>query len=497
MLFYILAVKLPYLAMYLKVERQSISWYLVFSLSIKDLLHDWRVASALMLSIVSVVTPLLLLFGLKTGVVATLQEILIKDPRNLEVIIFENTSLPNAWFDKYRADTKQVRFIIPKTRTSNTMIDVENQDNYRLNRVELIPTAPGDPLLPSDLNPPSQTLDTLLTYAASTQLDLRQGDQLNVWFKRKLDGIEQHESIPLNIIGIVPDASFSRPALFVNLSFLEALEDYRDGYAVPRLSILLNKDKTSEVTEVFDNFHFATKSTPIFSFLIEPNTEFSKSHEQCVELDHKFDKTPVKPPKSLLNQGKSRNSPRSSYASARLYAQTPENVDTLATQLRHSGIDVRTRSEDIYRLQAADRLLSQVLGLIAIISLAGGYLAFGGAIWITIERKRHSLALLRLLGLCGRQIIGFCLFQATVLGSIAFIISYGLYWLGSNLLNHYGANLFLELLNADINGILLCQLSLKEGFMAAAATLLFTLFASLLGAVHAKSFQAAECLREI
>ena len=502
--------------MHLETSSKSARWPLVFSLGLKDLWHDWRVSSALMLSIVSVVTPLLLLFGLKTGVVETLREILLKDPRNLEVIIFENTRLPKTWFDKLRAENELVRFVIPRTRTLNTMIDVENQDNYLLKHVELIPTAPGDPLLPVDLHLPTHLTDVLLTHAATKQLfgEEQQGETIKVWLRRKLDGIDQREAFQLHVVGIVPEASFARPALFVSLEFLEALEDFRDGYAAPGLSVdqhavraspqMLGGDKASLLSlthlgEVMPIDNWLAGST---SVIPRPETKQSIWQDSLGGMGQDGFPIPTaasmdEKSKTAVLQGKIRTEPRSSYASARLYAQSPEKVVKLADRLRASGIEVRTRGEDIARLQAADRLLGRVLGLIAIIALVGGYLAFGGAIWISIERKRAALALLRLIGLSGNQIIGFCLQQAVILGVFAFAISYLLYWLGAEALNRYGSSLFLELLKADAVGILLCQLHLKEGLIAAAATLLFTLVASLLGAIHAKSFQPAECLREV
>ena len=500
-------------------------WWLVFSLCIKDLRHDWRVSSALTLSIVSVVTPLLLLFGLKTGVVETLREILLKDPRNLEVIIFENTRLPKAWFDTRRSESELVRFVIPRTRTLNTMIDVENQDNYLLKHVELLPTASGDPLLPVGLLPPIYLMDILLTHAAAAQLDVEQGGTVKVWLKRKLDGIDQREALQLNVVGIVPEAAFARPALFVTLDFLEALEDFRDGYAVPALYV--GQTPSSPSVLVLTSYEAGLFGVDSRNLTLAPvgglscqgmPVEDGLAGDQvlfpCLETKRwiwldSFEialqngiTTPFaaplrNEPKPLVLQGRRRTEPRTSYAGARLYAQNPEDVVKLADSLRTSGIEVRTRGEDIARLQAADHLLGRVLGLIALIALLGGYLAFGGAIWISIERKRTTLALLRLIGLSGNQIIGFCLQQAVLLGVFAFAVSFILYWLGQMALNRYGSSLFIKLLQADAQGVLLCQLHLREGLIAAAATLLFTIIASLLGVLHAKSFQPAECLREV
>ncbi len=456
-------------------------WKQVFNLSIKDLCHDWRVSSTLILSIVSVLAPLLLLFGLKTGVVETFKESLLSDPRNLEVIIVENTRLSKDWFDELRAETELVRFVIPRTRTLNMMIDVQNQDNYLLKRVELVPTGSGDPLLPVDLLPPENLKDVLLTHAAASQLATEKGSTIKVWLKRKLDGINQSVVLHLNVIGIVPESTFARPALFVTLNFLEAYEDYRMGIAAP----LLHVNQLSE-------------NPPTLMHRMDDTEQLESHSRETIQtpaddlLDGKMS-TPTKPE---VLQGKTRTEPRTSYASARLYAQRPEDVTKLADSLRTSGIEVRTRGEDIARLQAIEHLLGRIMGLIVIVALIGGCLTFGGVNWISIERKRTALASLRLIGLSGNQVIMFCLNQAVILSFLAFLTSYLLYLLGAEILNHYGSGLYLTLLKTDAVDILLCQLHLEEGLIVAISTFLFTLFTSLLGAVHAKSFQPAECLRE-
>lgn len=473
---------------------------LVPRLAHDDLRHDWRVFGALMLSIVSVLAPLLLLFGLKTGVVETMREILLRDPRNLEVIVFENTHLPRAWFDKLRAETGLVRFVIPRTRTLNTLIDVENHDNYLLKHVEIIPTASGDPLLPSDLVPPTRPLEVLLTHAAAAQLSVGRGDTIKVWLKRTLAGEDKRLAVEMTINGIVPEASLARPALFTSLEFLEAVEDYKDGYAIPALDD--GKDEDLELGEPL--FVRAGESSPLRPppsprAFIEPEwwQETLDSLDSAgLELAPEAATTAV-PVHIGASGGKPRTEPRASYASARLYAQQPEEVAVLADRLRASGLEVRTRGEDLARLQAADRLLGRVLSLIAAIALVGGYLAFGGAIWITIERKRGTLALLRLIGLSAGDIVAFCFCQAIFLGVAAFIVAYLLYGAGALLLNHYGAGMFVELLSAQRSTGLLCHLHVGDALSAGAATLTFTVFTASLGAIHAKSFQPAECLREI
>lgn len=406
---------------------------LVGRLALKDLAHDWRPSTALMLAIVSVLAPLLLLFGLKTGVVTTMRDILVKDPRNLEVIVFVNTRLPLDWFEQLRAQTERVRFVIPRTRTLNTLVDLQGHTNDVLKSVEILPTAADDPLLPKDLPPPSAPTDVLITQAVAARLDVDRGDHISALLRRILATGERRDVVELRVTGIVPDSSYPRPALFATLDFLTSLEDYREGYPAPAFGI---------------------------------------------------------------GEGVEQTESRTSFAGARLYAKQPEDVAVLADLLRKTGLEVRTRGEDLARLNAAERFLNRILIAIAAVSLVGGYLSFGGAIWITIERKRYPLALLQLLGFSRGGVLAFCLIQGGFLGLCTFGISLVLFQIGATLLNGYGARSFLDLLGSGNPVVSVCLLGTDELLAAAGATVAFSILASVLGAVHATSFQPAQCLRE-
>jgi putative ABC transport system permease protein len=327
-----------------------------------------------------------------------------------------------------------VAFLIPRTRTLNTLVDIQSPSNDILRNVEILPTASGDPLVPEALPIPTRPTDVLITQAVASRIGVRRGGNMSALLKRTLAGGERRQSLTLNVIGIVPDSSYARPALFAPLAFLAGLEDYREGYRVP----------------VFD-----------------------------------------------IAEGAERSAPRRNYAGARLYAKQPEAVAPLADLLRRSGFEVRIRGEDLARLNAAERFLNRILLAIAAISLVGGYLSFGGAIWIAIDRKRYPLALLQLLGLRRRAILSFCLTQGGLLGLCAFLVSYVLFEMGATLLNGYGARPFLDLLGASHPIGSVCTLGGNTLLASALATVAFSILASALGAVHAISFQPAQCLREI
>ena len=76
-------------------------WYkrlaLLVRLSLADLWHDRKVSFCIAASLVAVIAPLLLLFGLKHGVVSQLQNELLSDPRNLEVKMLSSGNYDTAW----------------------------------------------------------------------------------------------------------------------------------------------------------------------------------------------------------------------------------------------------------------------------------------------------------------------------------------------------------------------------------------------------------------
>jgi putative ABC transport system permease protein len=119
---------------------------LLIELAARDLWHDRKVSLCIVASLVAVIAPLLLLFGLKHGVVSQLNDELLSDPRNLEVRMLGNYDLAGGWFERLRAQPG-VGFVIPLTRSLNTQADLQRDSQHFVANAEVIPTASGDPLI--------------------------------------------------------------------------------------------------------------------------------------------------------------------------------------------------------------------------------------------------------------------------------------------------------------------------------------------------------------
>ncbi len=352
------------------MSRGSILW-LSFQLALKDLSHDRKVAGTLVVTVGSVLAPLLLLLGLKTGVIQTAKQELLSDPRNLEVVIYQNSRLNSAWFEEMDA-LLETRFVIPKTRTINATIDVVNKEKRIFQSVEMVPTAEQDPLLHHKIEIPTGVESVLISAPLAEALDLHAGDEIYGVLKRRLDRAIEHTEIPMRVLGVLPERMFGREAIFTSLELLIATEEYRDGYRVPVIGV---------------------------------------------------------------DQGKQRDGQRQEFANARIYASGLDEVLTLAAKLRAKGLEIRTRAADIETVKSMDQLLTFIFLVVAVIAGIGGAGALGSSVWINVDRKRNNLALLRLMGFFDIGVMLVPIFETLIISILGFSLAYALYLTGAQVFN--------------------------------------------------------------
>jgi len=208
--------------------------WLLARLAAADLWHDRKVSCCIVASLVAVIAPLLLLFGLKYGVISQLNDELLSDPRNLEVRISGNHNLSLDWFERWQA-MPEVAFVMPLTRSLNAEAGLLKDSQHFLPNVELIPSAHGDVLL-AGLAPP-QSGEVLLSASAAAHLQVQRGDRVKLVVLRKRAQQNQRGQAEVTVAGILPAAAFPRAAALLPLELLVASEDFRDGFAAPLFGI--------------------------------------------------------------------------------------------------------------------------------------------------------------------------------------------------------------------------------------------------------------------
>ena len=293
--------------------------------------------------------------------------------------------------------------------------------------MELVPTSEGDPLLPPGMPAPSQPQQVVLSQSLAAKLRIAAQDTASLIVQRRLNERDQFVEVKLRVLGVLPESAYARDAAFLPLPMLVAVEDYRDGFAVPRLGV---------------------------------------------------------------GDGRTRGQPRRLFANARVYAQNLDAVLAIAEWMRGSGLEVRTRAREIENVRAIERVLSFIFGVIAGIAVVGCGLSLGGSLWINADRKRHDLALLRLLGFVAHSVLIVPVVQALLIAAAAFGLAYGAYAVGAVLFNRVlGANLAAT--------EFVCRLAWNDVVVAGALTLLVALTAAVAGGLRASRVEPADCLREL
>lgn len=199
-------------------------------LALADLLGERLLALCSVLALAAVLAPLLILAGLRAGVVQGLREALLEDPHAREVTTAANRSFDAALLARLAA-RPDVLFLAPRTRTLAASLLLERPDEPgRGARAELIPTGPGDPLLPVA---PAGTDGVVLSTSIAARLHAGAGDALVGRLARVLDGRRDAVALALTVTAVAPPAAFTREAAFVSLPFAVLVEDFQDGRVGP------------------------------------------------------------------------------------------------------------------------------------------------------------------------------------------------------------------------------------------------------------------------
>jgi putative ABC transport system permease protein len=347
----------------------------IFRLACLDLWRDKRISLCMIAAVISVVAPLLILLGLKNGVVSQMRAELANQPHNLQLRLIGSHTLNTEWFEQMSKQL-EVGFVIPLTRSLNTLGDLRRSSTLFLRNVELLPSADGDPLLAGQPAPVAFR-DVWLSTKAAQDLAVTVGDQLDLLVTRQRSGQTETLNIELNVIGVMAAHLYTRPSALISLPLLVAIEDFKDNKPWPKPGLLSRPERNGIAA----------------AWPIELNREL--------------------------------------YPRARIYARSIEDVPSLSRALSDQGIETVSRLADIEAVQAIDRLLRLLFNVIAWLAIAGCAASLLGAFAANVDRKRRDLALLRLMGCTRSALMRYCLMQAMLLTTIGFLIGILIYSVAS------------------------------------------------------------------
>jgi len=341
-------------------ERFSRRLKLVTRLALHDYAYEWVISGCEVLALAAVLIPLLVLFGLKYGIITNLLDPLVENPRYREIAPIGSSSFEPEWFTEMRA-RPDVAFVVPRTRSLAASIRLRAAESEvgHIIDVELVPSGAGDPPLAEVGDMPAGYADVVLSATAAENLGVETGARLEGLVSRTRRDRQETVRLPLNLVGVTPITAFARDALFVSVELMSAVEDYLDGRAVPALGW----------------------------------------------------------------EGTEPRSPERSYASFRLYAERITDVPALRQTLMQQGLEVRSSIADISLVESLDRNLSVVYWIIALLAVAGFCLSFATSVWANVDRKQREFSVLRLTGFRTEEIVWFPILQAAFTAAFAWALA--------------------------------------------------------------------------
>lgn len=336
----------------------------VIRLSLKDYFHERLLSACAVLGLAAVLAPLLLLFGVKSGIINTMADRLIEDPRNREVTPVGSGRYGEDWFS-VAAKRPGVAFIIPQTRSIAASMVLYNGEGKKPHSVvvDLIPTGEGDPLLEKWGRVPKNETSVVLSNTAARKLNVAAGQEVIGRVGRSVAGIKEQVTIRLKVAAVLPIEAFPREAAFVRLGLLEATEDYRDG-----------------------------RGSEAFGW-----------------------------------PGQARPPGPREYPSFRLYARSIYDVATLRDMFFEQGLEVYAKVEEIEVVQSLDRSFTLIFRLIAIVAVFGYFASMASNVLASVNRKSRHLGVTRLIGFSTGSIVWFPIVQSlatSILGTVTAICFY-------------------------------------------------------------------------
>ena len=229
----------------------------IIRLSFRDYSHEWRMSGCFIFALSSVLAPMMILFGLKFGIVSSMVDGLVENPSNREIRPIGSGRYSEQWIEDFR-NRRDIEFIIPKTRALAATIQLKSETATRILSSELLATAEHDPLLAGMEKMPSDYYQLILSQSAAKKLKVKQGDRIDASLARQFRGKRERVHLPLEVIDIASSTVTSRNVAFVNLDLLVATEQFKDGREVPDLG--WDGDRETSAARVFPSFRLYARS---------------------------------------------------------------------------------------------------------------------------------------------------------------------------------------------------------------------------------------------
>lgn len=233
---------------------------LLFDLAMRDL---WRQRIHLICNVAilaGVLVPLMVIFGVKTGVYNALIGDLLNDPNTLRIETTGNSAFTQADVEEVRA-WPETGFATAKTRSIFDFVNVRLAGVNKKRDAILVPSGSGDPTLPKGLELGAQ--EAVVSANLARQLDITQGATIQIF--TQASERPRQLMLALKVVAVLPDARLSGRSVLADIAVLDLVEAFYDEYALPAHGITEGRDLASRAPEFEGMRVFARDLTSLAS----------------------------------------------------------------------------------------------------------------------------------------------------------------------------------------------------------------------------------------
>lgn len=210
----------------------------VLRLALRDMVHEPAHVFCIVALIAGVIAPLMLLLAVKTGVMETLIGALRENPNMRRVDIIGNHNFGESHLAALRS-WPELAFAAPEERSIARRLEVRPPGARGYERMTLVSSADGDPLLP-----PGAVLapgEVAVSATLAAQFGLEPGAVLEARATRGQPPTARL-AVRLRVAHILPRGWLEGRAALAPFPFVSEVEAFYDDYALPRYHVPEGRD---------------------------------------------------------------------------------------------------------------------------------------------------------------------------------------------------------------------------------------------------------------
>ena len=112
----------------------------IVRLASKDYFAEWKMSGFSILALAAVLGPMLILFGLKFGLIGSMVDTLLRNPHNLEIRSLGSGRFDENFLEQLR-NRENVAFVAPEQRRIASSVEMKSNTSPDIVAVNFMPTA--------------------------------------------------------------------------------------------------------------------------------------------------------------------------------------------------------------------------------------------------------------------------------------------------------------------------------------------------------------------